>query len=87
MGAAISAMTASTMAMNTMAINNSGISPEIKLAFCIVSLLIIVFGLIFIWYDEFLPLKNKKQNKQPKIDKKAWKKYIKTTEKLSKSKK
>lgn len=82
MGAAISAMTVSTMAMN-----NSGISPEIKLAFCIVSLLIIVFGLIFIWYDEFLPFKNKKQNKQPKIDKKAWKKYIKTVEKLSKSKK
>lgn len=82
MGAAISAMTVSTMAMN-----NSGISPEIKLVFCIVSLLIIVFGLIFIWYDEFLPFKIKKQNKQPKIDKKAWEKYIKTAEKLSKSKK
>lgn len=82
MGAAISAMAASTMVMN-----NSGISPEIKLVFCIVSVLIIVSGLIFIWYDEFLPYKIKKQNKQPKIDKKAWKKYIKTAEKLSKSKK
>lgn len=82
MGAAISAMTLSTMAMN-----NSGISPEIKLVFCIVSLFVIVIGLIFIWYDEFLPFKIKKQNKQPKIDKKAWKRYIKTIEKLSKSKK
>lgn len=82
MGAAISAMAASTMVMN-----NSGISPEIKLVFCIVSVLIIISGLIFIWYDEFLPYKIKKQNKQPKIDKKAWKKYIKTAEKLSKSKK
>ena len=82
MGAAISAMTLSTMAMN-----NSGISPEIKLVFCIVSLFVIVIGLIFIWYDEFLPFKIKKQNKQPKIDKKAWKRYIKTVEKLSKSKK
>ena len=80
MGAAISAMTVSTMAMN-----NSGVSPEIKLVFCIVSLLIIVFGLIFIWYDEFLQFK--KQNKQPKIDKKAWNEYIETAEKLSKSKK
>ena len=82
MGAAISAM-----ALSTMTINSSGISPEIKLVFCIVSLLIIVFGIIFIWYDEFLPFKNKKENKQPKIDKKAWKRYIKTVEKLSKSKK
>lgn len=82
MGAAISAMTVSIMTMN-----NSGISPEIKLVFCVVSLFIIMSGLIFIWYDEFLPFKIKKQNKQPKIDKKAWKKYIKTAEKLSKSKK
>lgn len=82
MGAAISAMALSTMAMN-----NSGISPEIKLVFCIVSLFVIVIGLIFIWYDEFLPFKIKKQNKQPKIDKKAWERYIKTVEKLSKSKK
>lgn len=82
MGVAISAMALSTMAMN-----NSGISPEIKLVFCIVSLFVIVIGLIFIWYDEFLPFKIKKQNKQPKIDKKAWKRYIKTVEKLSKSKK
>ena len=59
MGAAISAMTVSTMAMN-----NSGISPEIKLVFCIVSLLIIVFGLIFIWHDEFLPLKKQKSTKK-----------------------
>ena len=80
MGAAISAITVSTMAMN-----NSGVSLEIRLVFCIVLLLIIVFGLIFIWHDEFLPFK--KQNKQPKIDKKAWKEYIKTAEELSKSKK
>lgn len=82
MGAAISAMALSTMAMN-----NSVVSSEIKLVFCIVSLFVIVIGLIFIWYDEFLPFKIKKQNKQPKIDKKAWKRYIKTVEKLSKSKK
>ena len=82
MGSAISAMALSTMAMN-----NSGVSSEIKLVFCIVSLFVIVIGLIFIWYDEFLPFKIKKQNKPPKIDKKAWKRYIKTVEKLSKSKK
>ena len=82
MGSAISAMALSTMAMN-----NSVVSSEIKLVFCIVSLFVIVIGLIFIWYDEFLPFKIKKQNKQPKIDKKAWKRYIKTVEKLSKSKK
>jgi len=68
MGAAISAMTVSTMAMN-----NSGISPEIKIAFCIVSLLIMVFGLIFIWYDEFLPFKNKNKINSQKLTRKLGK--------------
>ena len=83
MGASIAALSASMSALN-----GSSISPEFKLAFAIICLIVLVVGLVclFIYEPLLLPRFERKPKppKKPKIDKKAWKKYLKTAEKLSK---
>ena len=83
MAASIAALSASMSALNC-----SSISPEFKLAISIICLIILVIGLVslFIYEPLLLPKFERKPKppKEPKIDKKAWKKYLKTAEKLSK---
>lgn len=83
MAASIAALSASLASLN-----GSSISSEIKLIFAIIYLIILVVGLIciFIYEPNLLPKfeRKPKPTKEPKIDKKAWKKYLNTAEKLSK---
>lgn len=81
MAASIAALSASMASLN-----GSAISPEFKLIIDIIDIIILVAGLVclFIYEPNLLPRfeRKPKLQKEPKIDKKAWKKYLKTAEKL-----
>ena len=79
MAASISTMTASIVATHNIGIGfcNADI-------FAIILIIILLIASLFIIGSNLIEDLKERYRKEPKIDKKVWKKYLKTAEKLSK---